>query len=77
MFPSRLDRSTVQNDRIMCCAFGEITGSWGNRTGFSMILGNGWHVITRIQGKRGNLLFVYFNRVLMPERGISGKKLIG
>lgn len=75
MFPKRFERSTVQNDRTICCALGEIGGSCGKRTGFSMILK---YVGMRsgVQGRRKDLLFINFDRVLVPEWRISCKEFV-
>jgi len=41
MLPRRLERSTVQKERIMSLAAGEMTGSGGKWTGLDTILEEG------------------------------------
>lgn len=78
MLPSRLERSTLQNDLMMSLASGEITGSCGNTTGFSTILTSLLVRVPRgaIRGNLENSLFVNLDGILVPKRWVPRQELV-
>ncbi len=58
MLPSRLERSTVQKERIMSLAAGEMTGSGGKWTGLDTILERGKQYFQEIMGVATHCLYI-------------------